>query len=132
MTNGSCPIIEESSRGSLRGMIQAVEGLPLVDDSDTVVVPGHSPIGNRESLLVFRDMLCTIEGRIKPLIASGSPVAGILAAGPTADFDRLWGRGYVTGDIFVRMILAGFGLTQESPRTLVMPEAQERLSGADA
>lgn len=117
MTNGSYPIIDESSRGSLRGMIQAVEGLLPLVNSETVVVPGHGPIGNRESLLGFRDMLCTIEGRMKPLIASRSPVAGILAAAPTADFDRLWGRGYVTGDIFVRMILAGVGPTEEPKKT---------------
>jgi len=57
-------------------------------------------------------MLCTIEGRVKPLIASRSPVAGILAAAPTADFDRVWGRGYVTGDIFVRM-MAGSALAAQ-------------------
>jgi len=117
MTNGSYPIIDESSRGSLRGMVRAVEGLLGLVNSDTVVVPGHGPIGNRDSLLGFRDMLRTIEGRIQPLIASGSPVAGILAAAPTADFDRVWGRGYVTGDIFVRMILAGFGLTEEAKKS---------------
>jgi cyclase len=107
MTNASYPIIDESSRGSLRGMIQAVERLLKVVNCETVVVPGHGPIGNRDSLLVF--MLRTIEGRINSLIASRAPATEILAAAPTADFDPVWGRGYVTGDIFVRMILAGTG-----------------------
>jgi len=57
-------------------------------------------------------MLRSIEGRIKPLIASGLSFCKILAANPTADFDPLWGSGYVTGDLFVRMVLAGFGLTE--------------------
>jgi glyoxylase-like metal-dependent hydrolase (beta-lactamase superfamily II) len=115
MTNGSYPVIDESSGGSLRGMIQAVERLLQLANAETVVVPGHSPIANRDALLSFRNMLCAIEGRIKALIASHSPLPRILAAALTADFDLVWGRGYVTGDIFVRMVLAGFGLT-EKPR----------------
>jgi hypothetical protein len=74
-------------------------------------------MGNRESLVAFHDMLSAIEGRIKPLIASGATVAAILASAPTAHFDGLWGRGYCTGDIFVRMILAGVGLTEEPKET---------------
>lgn len=115
MTNGTYPIIDESSSGSLCGMIQAVERLLQFVNDETVVVPGHGPLGNRDALLGFRNMLRTIEVRIKALIASGSSVTEILAAAPTADFDPVWGRGYVTGEIFVRMILAGLGLT-EKPR----------------
>jgi hypothetical protein len=33
-----------------------------------------------------------------------------IAAAPTREFDAIWGSGYVSGDIFVRMILAGLGL----------------------
>jgi cyclase len=115
MTNGSYPIIDESSRGSLRGMIQAVERLLQLVNPRTVVVPGHGSIGNRDTLISFRNMLRTIEARINALIASGSSVDEILAAAPTADFDPVWGRGYVTGTVFVRMILAGLGLS-EKPR----------------
>jgi hypothetical protein len=56
-------------------------------------------------------MLCAIEARIQPMIASQSPAAEIIAAVPTADFDPVWGRAYVSGDIFLRMVLAGLGLT---------------------
>jgi len=107
MTSSGYPVIDESSHGSLRGVIQAVERLRQLINSESVVVPGHGPIGNRDSLCNFRDMLCSVEGRIKPMMASGSSLAEILAAAPTADFDLFWGRGYVTGDIFVRMVVAG-------------------------
>jgi cyclase len=112
-TNGTYPIIDESSRGSLRGMIQAIERLLPLVNAETVVILGHGPIGNRDALLSFRDMLCVIEGRIKRLIAAHSPVTEILASAPTSDFDRVWRCGYVTGGLFVRMILAGLGLSEE-------------------
>jgi glyoxylase-like metal-dependent hydrolase (beta-lactamase superfamily II) len=109
MTNGSYPVIDDS-----HGMARAIERLLPLVNSETVVVPGHGPIGNRDSLLNFVNMLCTIEGRIRRLISSGSPVAEILAARPTADFDQVWGGGYVTGDIFGQIVLAGLGLPVET------------------
>jgi cyclase len=87
MTNGSYPIIDESSRGSLRGMIEAVDRLLQLVNAETVVVPGHGRIGNRESLLGFRDMLDAIEGRIQRLIASRLSISEIIAVEPTHDFD---------------------------------------------
>ena len=111
LVNGSYPIIDESSRGSLRGMIEVIERLLRVVNADTVVVPGHGPIGDRQTLVGFRDMLCAIEARIQPMIASQSFAAEILAAAPTSDFDPVWGRGDVSGAIFARMVLTGLGFT---------------------
>jgi hypothetical protein len=48
---------------------------------------GHGAIANRQDLLGFRDMLCAIEGRIKSRIAVRLPVAEIIAAASTRDFD---------------------------------------------
>jgi len=53
-------------------------------------------------------MLSTIEGRINSLIGWQTPLGDILAAAPTADLDPVWGRGYVPGDIFVPLIVAGW------------------------
>jgi hypothetical protein len=103
---------EEASGGTLGGMIEAIGSLlPLIND-DTVVVPGHGGMAGRDGLLEFVDMLRTIEGRIRPLVAANLNVAEIIAAAPTAEFDRRWGVGYVTGEHFTRMILAGLGLTE--------------------
>jgi cyclase len=84
MTNGSNPVIHESSCGSLRGIIQAIERLLQLVNAETVVVPGHGPIGNCDALLSFHDMLRTIEDRIQRLIAVRAPVSEILAAAPSA------------------------------------------------
>ena len=99
-------------------MIQAVERLLQLVNAETVVVPGHGPIANRDDLLGFCNMLRTIGGRIESLIASKRPVTEILAAAPTADFDVVWGRGYLTGAIFLRMILAGPGLAEKPGRAV--------------
>jgi cyclase len=41
MTNGSYPVIDESSCGSLHGMIRAIERLLPFINAETTVVPGH-------------------------------------------------------------------------------------------
>jgi cyclase len=108
-TNGSYPVIDESSGGSLRGMVEAVEELLPMIDANTVVVPGHGAAADRTRLLGFRDMLRNIEDRILALVEAQLETREIMSAQPTAEFDPLWGRGYVTGMHFTRMVLAGMG-----------------------
>jgi len=113
-TNGSYPVIDESSEGSLRGMIEAIERLLPLVKANTVVVPGHGPIANRHALADFLDMLHAIEDRILVLIDADLSVTEIIAATPTVEFDSTWGRGYVTGEYFARMILAGLGVDKKA------------------
>jgi glyoxylase-like metal-dependent hydrolase (beta-lactamase superfamily II) len=110
-THRSYPVIDESSGGSLRGMIEAVERLLPMIDGDTLVVPGHGAVANRIGLAAFLDMLRRIEDRILVLIEAQREIPEITAARPTAEFDSVWGRGYVTGAHFTRMALAGMGLS---------------------
>jgi cyclase len=109
-THRSYPVIDESSGGSLRGMIEAIERLLPMIDGDTVVVPGHGATTNRAGLAAFRDMLRGIEDRILVLIETQREIPEITAARPAAEFDSVWGRSYVTGEHFTRMALAGMGL----------------------
>ena len=109
-THHSYPVIDESSGGSLRGMIEAVDRfLPLLD-AGTIVVPGHGAATDRTGLVSFRDMLRTAEDRILAMIEAGREPSEIATARPTADFDSVWGRGYVTGEQFTRMALGGMRL----------------------
>jgi cyclase len=104
------PVIDESCGGSLRGMIEAVERLLPMIDGDTVVVPGHGAATDRTALAAFLDMMRCIEDHILVLIEAQREIPEIMAARPTAEFDSVWGRGYVTGAHFTRMALAGMGL----------------------
>ena len=109
-THHSYPVIDESSGGSLRGMIEAVDRLLPLLDAETIVVPGHGAATDRTGLVSFRDMLRTAEDRILAMIEAGRKPCEIATARPTADFDSVWGRGYVTGEHFTRMALGGMRL----------------------
>jgi len=120
-THHDYPVIDESSRGSLRGMIEAVDRLLPMIDNDTVVVPGHGAATDRAGLLAFCDMLRRIEDRILVLIEAQREVLEIIESKPTGEFDSLWGRGYITGEHFTCMALAGMGLI-ETPPALPAPQ----------
>ena len=109
-THHSYPVIDESSGGSLRGMIEAVDRLLPLLDAGTIVVPGHGAATDRTELVSFRDMLRTAEDRILAMIEAGREPSEIAIARPTADFDSIWGHGYVTGEQFTRMALGGMRL----------------------
>ena len=45
--NGDYPFIDYSTGGSIEGMIRAAEANIARANDDTIVIPGHGPIGNR-------------------------------------------------------------------------------------
>jgi hypothetical protein len=51
-------------------------------------------------------MLVQVRQRIKVLVAAGKgkTIDEAVSAVPTKDFDAEWGRGYVSPDVFVRMV----------------------------
>ena len=60
---------------------------PLTDNK-TVIIPGHGPVSDKNSLVAYTDMLKTVSGRMRKMIAEQLTLEQILAAGPTKDFDR--------------------------------------------
>ncbi|OGG55421.1 MAG: hypothetical protein A3F84_05980 [Candidatus Handelsmanbacteria bacterium RIFCSPLOWO2_12_FULL_64_10] len=96
------PFIDVSSGGSLTGMVRGVDrALALINDS-TKVIPGHGDTADRAALRVYRTMLATIQDRVSGQVMAGANLEKILASKPTAEFDAVWGRGFVKPDDFVR------------------------------
>ena len=105
--NGHYPFIDYSTGGSLDGMIRAAEANVANTNDETIVIPGHGPIGNRSQLIEFRDMLGAIREKIANLKKQGKSLNEAVAAKPTADYDAKWGGFVVNGDFFTRLVYAG-------------------------
>jgi glyoxylase-like metal-dependent hydrolase (beta-lactamase superfamily II) len=89
--NGHFPFIDYSTGGSIDGMIRAAEAnLAMVTD-ETIVVPGHGPIGNKSQLIEFRDMLVLVRDKVSTLKKEGKSLEEVVATKPTADYDAKWG-----------------------------------------
>lgn len=105
--NGLYPVIDYGSGGHIEGMVAAIDRvLPLVDDK-TIVIPGHGPLSNRAQLVAYRGMLATVAQRLRVLLREGKTLAEVQAAKPTADFDAVWGQGFLKPEAWVEMVWNG-------------------------
>jgi cyclase len=105
-SNAFYPIIDLTSGGSIDGMILSVDRILAQTDERTKVVPGHGPVATRADLQAYRDMLAQVRQRIQKLIAAGKTMDEVVAAAPTKDFDAKWGSGYVSPDVFTRIVFS--------------------------
>ena len=105
--NGHYPFIDYSTGGSLDGMIRAAEANVANANDETIVIPGHGPIGNKSQLIEFRDMLVAIREKIANLKKQGKSLNEAVADKPTTDYDAKWGGFVVNGDFFTRLVYAG-------------------------
>jgi len=105
--NGHYPFIDYSTGGSIDGMIRAAEANVANANDETIVIPGHGPIGNRSQLIEFHDMLAAIREKIANLKKQGKSLDEAVAAKPTAAYDAKWGGFVIDGDFFTRLVYAG-------------------------
>jgi glyoxylase-like metal-dependent hydrolase (beta-lactamase superfamily II) len=105
-SNAFYPIIDLTSGGSIDGMILSIDRILARTDERTKIVPGHGPVATRADLQGYREMLAQVRQRIQKLIAAGKTMDEVVAAAPTKDFDAKWGSGYVTPDVFTRIVFS--------------------------
>jgi len=105
--NGHYPFIDYSTGGNIDGMIRAAEANVAKVTDETIVIPGHGPIGGKNEMIEYRDLLVTVRDRISTLKKEGKSLEEILAAKPTAAYDAKWGRLFLNGDFFTKLVYKG-------------------------
>lgn len=97
------PFIDQSSGGSLTGMIRAVDQILGLIDRDTRIISGHGSLKAVSDYKEFRDMLATVKSRISRLIQKSMSLQEVIEAKPTKDLDEQWGQSFMKPDDFVRI-----------------------------
>ena len=105
--NGFYPFIDVSHGGSLKGMIKAVDKVLSLADDRTKIIAGHGPLGDKEQLTGYRQMLGTAYERLGKLKAAGKTAQEAVAAKPLADLEETWGNGLFKGDRWIELIYSG-------------------------
>ncbi len=97
------PFIDADNGGELDGIILFCESVLREIEEDTIVIPGHGPVGDYASLKEYVSMLKIIRDRIANLIADGATLDQVIAAQPSAEWDeargdpiRLLDRAYIS------------------------------------
>jgi cyclase len=102
--NRMYPVIDISAGGSARGMIAAIDAVIPMLNEDTVLIPGHGPVGDVEDLKAFRKMLAVVTNRIQLLVDDGKTVEEVLALNPSINFDDPWAWNFMPPERFVKLI----------------------------
>ncbi|MFK7863427.1 MAG: MBL fold metallo-hydrolase [Pseudohongiellaceae bacterium] len=80
------PFIDQPNGGSTDGMIDATWKIAGMIDDDTIIIPGHGELANRNDLLEYRTMLVTIRDRLKSAISRGLSDDQIVASNPAEGY----------------------------------------------
>jgi cyclase len=102
--NGNYPFIDESTGGSIGGMILGAEAGLSVAGTGTKVIPGHGPLGSKADLQKYRDMLAGARERVAAIKKSGASEQEAVAKKPLAETDSTWGKGFMNGDVFTGIV----------------------------
>ncbi|MEN8205885.1 MAG: MBL fold metallo-hydrolase [Pseudomonadota bacterium] len=102
--SGMYPFIDAGSGGSNDGYIKAVDRVLALADDNTVIIPGHGTLSNKQELTAWRDMLKTIIGHIREMVSENASLEQIQASMPTRAFDEKYGGGFINNEAFVKML----------------------------
>ena len=102
--NGLYPFIDGDAGGSISGMVRACDKALALVGSGTKIIPGHGPVGAKDRLQSYRDMLATVRDRVGALKTAGASEQEAVAKKPTADLDAAWATNFINGDKFVSLV----------------------------
>ncbi len=88
---GMYPVPDYCTNGWLGGLVTATKTLVGLTDMKTRVIPGTGPLQSRSNLEAQYEMCNTLKTKIAEMMKSGKGAREIIAAAPTAEFDKTWG-----------------------------------------
>jgi cyclase len=102
--NGLYPFIDLDGGGSIQGTIAAVElGIGLADD-ETQIIPGHGPMSDLSGMQEYLAFLTSARDKVQAVIDQGMSLEQAVAAKPTAEWDDILGKIWITPEQWVTFI----------------------------
>jgi glyoxylase-like metal-dependent hydrolase (beta-lactamase superfamily II) len=90
--NAGYPYIDTGNGGDLDGTITFSEAILREIRRDTVVIPGHGPVGTYADLEAYIAMLKGVRAKLAELVKRGATLEQVIAAKPTAEWDARYGN----------------------------------------
>lgn len=85
------PYIDRGNGGTLAGTLDALGIIIGLSGPETLIIPGHGQVSNREDVEAFRDMILDVRNRVAELVERGMTYEQVASANPTAPYDDEWG-----------------------------------------
>jgi glyoxylase-like metal-dependent hydrolase (beta-lactamase superfamily II) len=94
--NDLFPFIDLDSGGTVAGFIAGQKRILGMADDDTVIIPGHGPLGSKQELQAALDMLVDARARVRKLVDAGKTLEEILEENPLDVYHEQWNWGFIT------------------------------------
>jgi len=108
--NGLYPYIDLDGGGSIQGMIAAVElGIGMAN-AETRIIPGHGPLSDLNGMREYHTFLIKARDNVQALIDQDMSLEQAIEVKPTAQWDEILGKVWITPDqlvIFIYNSLTG-------------------------
>ena len=116
------PIIDLQSGGSLQGVLEGLNRLKQMaipadhQEGGTMIIPGHGRLCDVADLDVYQQMVTIVRDRLQDMIKSGMTLEQVKAAGPTRDYDPIYGKtdGNWTSDMFLEAAYKSLSSKQDN------------------
>jgi cyclase len=99
---GGYPLLDWPAGGTIDGFLNAYQVMYDMVDDQTVILPGHGGITDRNDLMRVSHAVREIRDRIKVMISEGMTEDEAVLAKPTAEFDEDLANGFVDGEFVTR------------------------------
>jgi glyoxylase-like metal-dependent hydrolase (beta-lactamase superfamily II) len=83
------PFIDVPNGGDIEEMISTCERIISITDENSIIIPGHGPISNKNDLINYVEMLTTIRDRISNGIQKGYSLEQILESNPANEYNSI-------------------------------------------
>jgi cyclase len=100
---GKYPIPDYCTGGWLGGLVNATKTLIGLADANTRVIPGTGPVQTRADLEAQYEMCSKLKDKFVEMMKLGKGKDEIIAAAPTAEFDKKWGN----PEVFLSVVYRG-------------------------
>jgi len=105
MFNYLFPYIDFDNGGSVSGFIAGQQKLIAMADDETIIIPGHGPVGNKEDLEKNLAVLIDSQTRVKALVDEGMSEEEIVAANPLALYHDDYNWRFITTERMTRTLI---------------------------
>ena len=101
------PYIDMSNGGSINGMISCVDKALALMNDESIIIPGHGELCNKQEVKKFRDRLVNIRDQVASALKKGKKPEDLAALGITKPYDAEWGKSFIKGNDFVLIVAEG-------------------------
>lgn len=101
--NGFFPFVDVQNGGSVSQMAKNVGQVIDMIDDQTIVIPGHGPVSNRQELIAFKEMLLGTSAEVQAMREQGMNLGQMQIEGLSAQWDS-WTRGFLSSGVWIGIV----------------------------